>query len=76
MNPNKLVVEVVELLDPLDGFYHPRVIWQVEDFEYKIKNMDLNKLFESMLKGWTIGTLIGFGIVAIAILAFICMFLF
>lgn len=25
MNPNKLV-EVVELLDPLDGFYHPRVI--------------------------------------------------
>lgn len=29
-----------------------------------------------MLKGWTIGTLIGFGIVAIAILAFICMFLF
>ena len=75
MNPNKLV-EVVELLDPLDGFYHPRVIWQVEDFEYKIKNMDLNKFFESMLKGWTIGTLIGFGIVAIAILAFICMFLF
>lgn len=25
MNPNKLV-EVVELLDPLDGFYHPRMI--------------------------------------------------
>ena len=25
MNPNKLV-EVVDLLDPLDGFYHPRMI--------------------------------------------------
>lgn len=25
MNPNKLV-EVVDLLNPLDGFYHPRMI--------------------------------------------------
>ena len=25
MNPNRLV-EVIELLDPLDGFYHPRMI--------------------------------------------------
>lgn len=25
MNPNKLV-EVIDLLDPLDGFYHPRMI--------------------------------------------------
>ncbi len=25
MNPNRLV-EVIDLLDPLDGFYHPRMI--------------------------------------------------
>lgn len=38
--------------------------------------MDLNKFFESMLKGWTIGVLVGLGIILIAILAFISMFLF